>query len=53
VRTSVVRASGRTLVISPLFFENQQLTYAQVNARANQLAHHLQTLGPETIVALC
>jgi len=26
-------------------FENQQLTYAQVNARANQLAHHLQTLA--------
>jgi len=35
-------------------FENQQLTYAQLNARANQLARHLQTLGvgPETIVAL-
>lgn len=38
-----------------IVFENQQLTYAQLNARANQLAHHLQTLGvgPETIVALC
>ncbi len=35
-------------------FENQQLTYAELNARANQLARHLQTLGvgPETIVAL-
>jgi amino acid adenylation domain-containing protein/non-ribosomal peptide synthase protein (TIGR01720 family) len=36
-------------------FEDQQLTYAQLNARANQLAHHLQALGVgrETIVALC
>jgi len=36
-------------------FENQQLTYAQLNAHANQLARHLQTegVGPETIVALC
>ncbi|MBW4457213.1 MAG: amino acid adenylation domain-containing protein [Nostoc indistinguendum CM1-VF10] len=36
-------------------FEDQQLTYAELNARANQLAHHLLSLGvgPETIVALC
>ncbi|HEY9901849.1 MAG TPA: amino acid adenylation domain-containing protein [Candidatus Sericytochromatia bacterium] len=36
-------------------FENQQLTYAQLNTRANQLAHHLQELGvtAETVVALC
>ncbi|MEH2243333.1 amino acid adenylation domain-containing protein [Nostoc sp.] len=36
-------------------FEQQQLTYTQLNTRANKLAHHLQTLGvgPETIVALC
>lgn len=26
-------------------FEDQQLTYAELNARANQLAHYLQSLG--------
>ncbi|MEH1931935.1 amino acid adenylation domain-containing protein [Nostoc sp.] len=36
-------------------YENQQLSYAQLNSRANQLAQHLQTVGVgcETIVALC
>ncbi|MBO1057381.1 MAG: amino acid adenylation domain-containing protein [Dolichospermum sp. JUN01] len=36
-------------------FENQQLTYQQLNSRANQLAHYLQTLGvkPETLVGIC
>jgi amino acid adenylation domain-containing protein/non-ribosomal peptide synthase protein (TIGR01720 family) len=36
-------------------FEEQQLTYQQLNRRANQLAHYLQTLGvgPEVLVGLC
>lgn len=36
-------------------FENQQLTYQQLNQRANQLAHHLQKLGvrPEVLVGIC
>ncbi|MBN3895575.1 MAG: amino acid adenylation domain-containing protein [Nostoc sp. NOS(2021)] len=38
-----------------LVFENQQLTYQQLNRRANQLAHHLQKLGvkPEVAVGIC
>jgi len=36
-------------------FENQQLTYFQLNSKANQLAHHLQTLAvkPEVLVGIC
>jgi amino acid adenylation domain-containing protein/non-ribosomal peptide synthase protein (TIGR01720 family) len=36
-------------------FDNQQLTYQELNAKANNLANHLASLGikPETIVALC
>ncbi|WP_244207073.1 non-ribosomal peptide synthetase, partial [Caballeronia pedi] len=38
-----------------LVFEDASLTYAQLNARANQLAHHLIAFGvrPEDRVALC
>jgi amino acid adenylation domain-containing protein len=38
-----------------IVFEREQLTYAQLNARANQLAHHLLALGvrPEVPVAVC
>ncbi|MDM8557744.1 amino acid adenylation domain-containing protein [Candidatus Parabeggiatoa sp. HSG14] len=36
-------------------FENQSLTYKELNTKANQLAHHLQTLGvkPEILVGIC
>jgi|GEM_PF-1255062 len=36
-------------------FEEQQLTYAELNAKANQLAHYLQGLGvgSEVLVGLC
>ncbi|NEQ98487.1 MAG: amino acid adenylation domain-containing protein, partial [Cyanothece sp. SIO2G6] len=45
----------RTPEAIALQFETQSLTYAQLNAKANQLAHHLQTLGvgPETLVGIC
>ncbi len=35
--------------------EEEQLTYAELNARANQLARHLQHLGvkPEVLVGIC
>ncbi|HEY0607122.1 MAG TPA: non-ribosomal peptide synthetase, partial [Herpetosiphonaceae bacterium] len=38
-----------------LVFEDAQLTYAELNQRANQLAHHLRTLGvqPEERIGLC
>jgi len=36
-------------------FEEQQLTYHELNCRANQLAHYLQSLGvkPEVLVGIC
>ncbi len=36
-------------------FEDQQLTYRELNRRANQLAHYLLALGvgPEVLVGLC
>ncbi|MBN4004268.1 non-ribosomal peptide synthetase [Nostoc sp. LPT] len=36
-------------------YENQHLTYRELNCRANQLAHYLQTLGvkPDVLVGIC
>jgi amino acid adenylation domain-containing protein/thioester reductase-like protein len=36
-------------------FEDQQLTYSELNSKANQLAHYLQTLAvkPEVLVGIC
>ncbi|ARL19935.1 non-ribosomal peptide synthetase [Burkholderia pseudomallei] len=38
-----------------LTFDGQRLSYAELNARANRLAHYLQArgVGPDRLVALC
>jgi len=44
----------RTPEAIAIVFEDQQLTYRQLNQRANQLAHHLQALGvgPDVMVGV-
>ncbi len=46
---------GRTPGAIALTFENEQVTYAELNQRANQLAHQLRAsgVGPEVLVGLC
>ncbi len=45
----------RTPDVVAVEYESQQLTYADLNRKANQLAHYLRTLGvnPESRVAIC
>ncbi|NMG06764.1 non-ribosomal peptide synthetase [Brasilonema sp. UFV-L1] len=45
----------RTPEAIALVFEDQQLTYWELNSKANQLAHYLQKLGvgPEVLVGIC
>jgi len=47
--------AARTPEHPAVVFKDRQLTYRELNARANQLAHYLKTLGvgPETLVGLC
>ncbi len=49
------RQAAKTPENIALVFEDQELTYAQLEARANQLAWRLiaQGIGPEDIVAIC
>ncbi len=45
----------RTPDTEAVMFEGQTLTYREFNARANQLAHYLQTqrVEPDTLVGIC
>ncbi|MEM7581386.1 MAG: amino acid adenylation domain-containing protein, partial [Cyanobacteria bacterium P01_A01_bin.80] len=45
----------KTPLAVAVVFEDQQLTYQQLNQKANQLAHHLKTLGvePGLLVGIC
>jgi amino acid adenylation domain-containing protein len=46
------KGSGDSVAVG---FEKDWLTYAELNARSNQLAHHLQQhgVGPESLVGIC
>jgi len=49
--SQVERTPDRVAVI----YENKQLLYKELNQRANQVAHHLRSLGvkPEVLVGIC
>ena len=55
VHQRVEAQAARTPDNIALVFEDQRLTYAELNARANQLAHYLRKegVGPEVLVAMC
>ena len=45
----------RTPDATALIFENRELTYRELNARSNQLAHYLRQhgVGPDVLVGVC
>ncbi|HEY0607123.1 MAG TPA: amino acid adenylation domain-containing protein, partial [Herpetosiphonaceae bacterium] len=55
LHTLIEAQAARTPAATAVVFEGETLTYAALNDRANQLAHHLRALGvrSETHVAIC
>ncbi|HEX6288267.1 MAG TPA: AMP-binding protein, partial [Herpetosiphonaceae bacterium] len=55
VHTLIEVQAARTPDVLALVFDGQALSYAELNTRANQLAHYLraQGVGPDVLVALC
>ncbi|ARN83878.1 hypothetical protein B1812_21580 (plasmid) [Methylocystis bryophila] len=47
--------AAQTPAATAVVFEDAQLAYGELNARANQLAHHLRSLGvgPDALVGIC
>jgi len=55
IHTRFEAQAARTPDRVAVAFEDQQLTYRELNAQANRLAHHLQALGvgPDERIGLC
>lgn len=55
IDTIFARQADETPDATALVFREQQLTFQDLNERANRLAHHLISLkvGPEKLVAIC
>ncbi len=54
VHELIAAQARRTPETAALVFENERLSYAELNARANQLAHYLRRcgVGPESLVGI-
>ncbi|WP_105979310.1 amino acid adenylation domain-containing protein [Bacillus paralicheniformis] len=55
LHTLFERQVEKQATAAALSFEGKQMSYGELNERANQLAHYLQRLGagPDTLIGLC